>query len=111
VGHSGEAEAIKGELLFNRVLSRDGLGPMRRFRGHGEGPVELYACRLDDVVTVTIVDHGQWRTPPADPGFRGRGLDLVRGLSNQADVTRSDHGTTVTMTWLLVAGTGGAVPS
>jgi serine/threonine-protein kinase RsbW len=145
VGHSGEAEAIKGELLFNRVLSRDGLGPMRRlltgwaakeglddetaqaivlsgyevlansvehgYRDHGEGPVELYAYCLDDMVTVTIVDHGQWRPPPADPGFRGRGLDLVRGLSNRADVTRSDQGTTVTMTWLLTEGTGGAIPS
>ena len=138
MGHSGEAEAIKGELLFGEVLSREGLGPMRRlltdwttkegldadmvhavvlsgyevlansvehgYREHGKGSIELYACRTDDAVTVTVVDHGQWRTPPADPGFRGRGLALVRGLSSTAEVTRSDHGTTVTMTWRLTTG-------
>ena len=138
MGHSGEAEAVEGELLFNRVLSRDGLGPMRRlltdwatregldpdtvqavvlsgyevlansvehgYREDGHGPVELYVSRTNDLVTVTVVDHGRWRTPPADPGFRGRGLALVRGLSDHAEVTRSHHGTTVTMTWLPTAG-------
>ena len=138
MGHSGEAEAVKGELLFNEVLSRDGLGPMRRlltdwattegldadmvhavvlsgyevlansvehgYREHGHGRIELYACHTDDPVTVTVVDHGQWRTPPSDPGFRGRGLALVRGLSTNAEVTRSDHGTTVMMTWQLPTG-------
>jgi serine/threonine-protein kinase RsbW len=135
VGHSGEAEAIKGELLFNEVLSREGLGPMRRlltgwatgegldadmvhavvlsgyevlansvehgYREHGQGRIDLYASHTDDMVTVTVVDYGRWRPPPADPGFRGRGLALVRGLSSTAEVTRSDHGTTVTMTWVL----------
>jgi anti-sigma regulatory factor (Ser/Thr protein kinase) len=135
VGHSGEAEAIKGELIFSRVLSRDGLGPMRRllsawateealdsetmhaivlsgyevlansvehgYREHDGGQVELYADRTGDRVTITVVDHGHWRTPATDPVLRGRGLALVRGLSNHAELTRSDHSTTVTMTWLL----------
>lgn len=130
---SGEAEAARGELLFGSVLSREGLGPMRRllkgwatnegldpdtvqaivlsgyealansvehgYRAHGQGTVELYACHEDGVVIVTVVDHGQWRPPPADRGDRGRGLDLVRGLSTHAEVSRSDQGTTVTMTW------------
>ena len=71
------------------------------YREHGRGRIELYASHKDDMVTVTVVDYGQWRPPPADPGFRGRGLALVRGLSSAAEVTRSDHGTTVTMTWVL----------
>ncbi len=133
--HSDEAEAIKGNVLFDSVLSTDGLGPIRRlltswangqdldedtvqaivlsgyealansvehgYREQGGGHVELYASRDDDVVTITVVDHGQWRTPPEHPGFRGRGLDLVRGLSTRAEVVTSDHGTTVTMSWLL----------
>jgi serine/threonine-protein kinase RsbW len=137
VGRSSEAEAARGELLFNKVLSKDELAPMRRllidwaasesldaetahaivlsgyevlansvehgYRGHDGGWVELYADHTDDLVTVTVVDHGRWRTPATDPGFRGRGLALVRGLSTTADVTRSDHGTTVAMTWLLAA--------
>jgi serine/threonine-protein kinase RsbW len=135
VGHSREAEAMKGDLLFDEVLSREGLGPMRRllsgwateagldtdtiqavvlsgyevlansvehgYREAGHGPVELYARHENHRVTITVVDHGRWRTPLADPGFRGRGLELVRGLSDHAEVTRSDHGTTVAMTWRL----------
>jgi serine/threonine-protein kinase RsbW len=71
------------------------------YRGHVGGLVELFADRTDDLVTVTVVDHGGWRTPPVDPGFRGRGLTLVRGLTTTADIARSDHGTTVTMTWQI----------
>lgn len=133
--HSDEAEAIKGNVLYDSVLSTDGLGPIRRlltswangqgldedtvqaivlsgyealansvehgYREQSGGHVELYASRDDDVVTITVVDHGQWRTPPEHPGFRGRGLDLVRGLSTRAEVVTSDYGTTVTMSWVL----------
>lgn len=139
MGRGSEAEAIRGEMLVSRVLSRADLGPMRAlltdwataeridadtiqaivlsayevlansvehgYRGHDGGPVELYADHTGDQVTVTVVDHGRWRTPPTEPGFRGRGLTLVRGLSTTADLTRSDHGTTVAMTWLLAAAT------
>src|ERR1041384_1509374 len=69
------------------------------YHGHEGGQVELYADHTGDLVTVTVVDHGRWRTPAADPDARGRGLVLVRGLATTADITRSDHGTTVTMTW------------
>jgi anti-sigma regulatory factor (Ser/Thr protein kinase) len=91
-----EAIVLSGyEVLANSVE--------HGYRENGGGRVELYASRKDDLVTVTVVDHGQWRTPPAEPGFRGRGLALVRGLSTHAEVTRSGHGTTVTMTWHLTA--------
>lgn len=138
MSRNGEAKSsVRGDLLSNRVLSRDDLGPMRAllthwattesldtetvhaivlsgyevlansvehgYRGNGGGKVELYADHTDDLVTVTVVDHGRWRTPPTEPGLRGRGLALVRGLSTTADITRSDHGTTVAMTWLLDA--------
>ncbi|HEX6358628.1 ATP-binding protein [Actinophytocola sp.] len=65
------------------------------------GLIEVYAGHTGDEVTVTVVDHGHWRIPPADRGFRSHGLTLVRGLSTTADITPSDHGTTVTMTWLV----------
>jgi serine/threonine-protein kinase RsbW len=137
VSRGGKAEAVKGELLFGRVLSPGELGPLRTlltawtnaesldadmvnaivlsgyevlansvehgYPGHGGGPVELYADHTGDLVTVTVVDHGGWCTPPTDPGVRGRGLSLVRGLTTTADVAGSDHGTTVTMTWRVAA--------
>lgn len=64
------------------------------------GPVELHATRVGNEVTVTVTDHGSWR-PSSTSANRGRGLLLVRGLSTNTEVTTDDHGTTVTMTWLL----------
>jgi serine/threonine-protein kinase RsbW len=137
VSRGGKAEAVKGELLFNRVLPREDLGPVRRlltewtnaesldadtvyaivlsgyeilansvehgYPDHDGGPVELYVDHTGDLVTVTVVDHGGWCAPPDDPGLRGRGLTLVRGLTTTADIAGSDHGTTVTMTWRIAA--------
>jgi anti-sigma regulatory factor (Ser/Thr protein kinase) len=69
------------------------------YREDGGGPVELQADRRDDVVTIVVCDHGQWRPPPAKPRLRGRGLMLIHRLGTHADVDRSPTGTTVTMTW------------
>ena len=47
-------------------------------------------------VAVTVADEGRWRTAPADPGFRGRGLQLVRELSaGSVEVERGNGGTVV----------------
>ena len=48
---------------------------------------------------VTVEDDGTWRTPPEDPGFRGRGVQLIHGLADRARITHSPHGTTVSMCW------------
>lgn len=45
----------------------------------------------------TVSDNGRWRTPPADPGHRGHGLRLINALVDVADLTTTDHGTTVEM--------------
>jgi anti-anti-sigma factor len=44
---------------------------------------------------VTVRDTGAWRPPPADPGFRGRGLQLIGRLAIDLDVRRRAEGTTV----------------
>lgn len=71
------------------------------YREEGEGPVEVRAARIGRMVTLTVTDHGRWRTPPRDRGTRGRGLTLIRKLGSRADVAGTPHGTTVRMTWLL----------
>jgi serine/threonine-protein kinase RsbW len=71
------------------------------YRGQDGGMVELDASREGQTVTVTVTDHGSWRPPPADPGFRGRGLLLINKLGAVVDIARSARGTTVTMRWLL----------
>ena len=50
-------------------------------------------------VVVVVEDQGVWSPPGADPGFRGRGLDLMRELSDHHAVMGSELGTTVRMCW------------
>lgn len=65
----------------------------------GPGEMRLHAlasCPLltgRDVV-VTVVDQGRWR-PAADPGWRGRGLPLMRRLTHVTSVTTGHEGTVV----------------
>jgi anti-anti-sigma factor len=47
------------------------------------------------VLTLVVRDRGRWRTPPADGGFRGRGLSIVRALMHAVDVDEGADGTTV----------------
>ena len=54
---------------------------------------------LDDEgrMHVTVADTGRWLPAPDDPGGRGRGLMMMRGLVEHVDVTSGPTGTTVTM--------------
>lgn len=70
---------------------------------HGGGVIELHATIGGERLTVTVTDQGSWREPPADPGFRGRGLVLIRKLCTHSDVAATTAGTTVTMNWELDA--------
>jgi len=62
---------------------------------------DLHAVRTDDRVEVVVADSGHWRTPPADPGHRGRGLALIRRLADHVDLRHDECGTTVAMSWYL----------
>lgn len=58
-------------------------------------PVIRLHARLDvDRVQITISDHGAW-SPPGEPGYRGRGLAMMRHLATHVDVDSSPQGTTV----------------
>lgn len=67
----------------------------------GGGDAELDAECDHGEVRVVVRDHGRWRTPPQDPGWRGRGLVLIAGLAEHVDVRRAAAGTSVAMRWRL----------
>lgn len=78
------------------------------YRGTGAGTVTLRADTVgrDDPertgscaevrVRVEVSDRGHWRTPPQDPGFRGRGLTMMRACADDVVVRCGAAGTTVT---------------
>jgi anti-sigma regulatory factor (Ser/Thr protein kinase) len=66
---------------------------------HAQDPPEPFfdvAAEIDGVtVTVTVTDHGRW-LPPTASAFRGRGLAMMRTLTDTS-VTTGAGGTTVTL--------------
>ncbi|NMH99502.1 ATP-binding protein [Pseudonocardia acidicola] len=71
---------------------------------YASGPqqVDLIAARTTDGrVLVTVRDHGRWRPPPADAGFRGRGLLMIKAMAYRAEIQRGPNGTAVHMQWRL----------
>ncbi len=58
--------------------------------------VELAWAASSSTVTVTVRDDGRWRTPRHDPR-RGRGLTIMRELTDALDVHHDERGTTVTI--------------
>jgi len=61
-----------------------------------DGSVEVDLDLLPDAtVAVRVTDHGTWRPPPADPGYRGRGLVLIGELAQEVEVVAGEAGTVV----------------
>jgi len=71
------------------------------YRGQNHGRMRVEAEVRDGQVRASVVDSGSWKTPPADPGTRGRGLLLIRTVSDQVDVIGTDEGTSVEMSFRL----------
>jgi anti-sigma regulatory factor (Ser/Thr protein kinase) len=63
-----------------------------------EGSLALRARREGDGVAVAIRDcgHGDWRTPPAEPG-RGCGMGLMQALMDSVEVSWTPRGTEVVL--------------
>ena len=69
------------------------------YRGR-EGTMALYArCDADGALLVDVSDRGSWRhvDPGAQPNTRGRGLPLMRALSDRMTISWTADGTCVQM--------------
>jgi anti-sigma regulatory factor (Ser/Thr protein kinase) len=71
------------------------------YRGHPVGTTVLQAKIADGEVRARVVDSGSWKTPAADPGNSGRGLVLMRALSDSMEIDSGPNGTAVDMTFRL----------
>ncbi|MBB3086377.1 SpoIIE family protein phosphatase [Geodermatophilus sabuli] len=97
-----------GEALANAVEHAYAAAP-----GAGECSYRLDRD-LDGGIRVEVRDTGVWRPPPADRGFRGRGLDLIHALGSDVEIGRGADGVGTTVRFRVaadgVAGGRGTVP-
>jgi serine/threonine-protein kinase RsbW len=74
-------------------------------------PVMQLQARLDhDHLLITVTDHGCWRTP-SEPGYRGRGLAMMRSLTTEVYLHPTAHGTTVQLRTALHHSSNARVPA
>ena len=71
------------------------------YRGHPIGTMLLEAKIAEGEVYARITDSGSWKTPAANPGNSGRGLVLMRVISNTMELDSTPTGTTVDLTFRL----------
>jgi PAS domain S-box-containing protein len=93
---TGVPESLAADivLVVNEACSNSA---EHAYRGQQPGTMRVVAAVDDRHIHIQIADSGSWKTPPADPGTRGRGLLLMRTLSEQVDLDGTEHGTTVGM--------------
>jgi serine/threonine-protein kinase RsbW len=67
------------------------------------GTMDLRAAHdpAESALSVTVADRGRWRTAPSYPAdrSRGRGIALMKALSDRASIQTSTTGTTVRLVW------------
>ncbi|MFE3258522.1 SpoIIE family protein phosphatase [Nocardia sp. NPDC059091] len=73
------------------------------YLGGEPGRVRLSADCGVDTLTIEVSDTGVWRPLPADPGHRGRGIAMMRALTDELDIDNSGPGTRVRMSVRLMA--------
>jgi anti-anti-sigma factor len=77
-----------GEALANAVD--------HAYRDQPPGELTYLLARVGDgSVTVEVADSGSWRPPPADPGHRGRGLQMIDAVGRDVDLRHGPTGTEI----------------
>lgn len=71
------------------------------YRGVEPGSMRVRAALDGRHIQIQIADAGSWKTPPANPGTRGRGLLLMRTLSEEVDLDGTAQGTTVCLRFAI----------
>jgi anti-sigma regulatory factor (Ser/Thr protein kinase) len=69
------------------------------YRGHNVGAMLLEVNVHDGEIEARITDSGSWKIPKVNPGNSGRGLVLMRILSETMEINSSPTGTTIDITF------------
>ncbi|MCO1654608.1 SpoIIE family protein phosphatase [Pseudonocardia humida] len=83
--HVEDLQLALGEALANAVE--------HAYPDGAAGTVD-YTLQLgtDRAVRATVTDHGRWRPPPADRGYRGRGVEVIRALGRDVTIDHAGPG-------------------
>ena len=73
------------------------------YRGRKPGKVRVEGENDGARVHLRVIDSGTWKPAPADPGVRGRGLLLIRAVTDWLEMECTPTGTTVDMSFRLPA--------
>lgn len=69
------------------------------YRGVDPGLIKVEAHDNGGEIVVDVVDSGRWHTPPTHAGTRGKGLLIIRAVSDGVELDASPDGTTVRMSF------------
>ncbi|HET9875185.1 MAG TPA: SpoIIE family protein phosphatase [Mycobacterium sp.] len=81
------------------------------YPGRKRGKVRVMAEITDSRIQVRVADSGSWEAPPHHPGNRGRGLPLIRAVTERFDLDHSGAGTTANMSFRIPAGSADGQPT
>jgi anti-sigma regulatory factor (Ser/Thr protein kinase) len=73
------------------------------YQGRKPGKVRVHGDNDGARIHLKITDRGKWKPAATDPGVRGRGLLLIRAVSDWLDLQTTPKGTTVSMSFTLTA--------
>lgn len=91
VGEDEELQLALGKAVANAVE--------HAYPGETPGELSYQLDRAPDgAVQVEVHDEGTWRPPPLDPGYRGRGLDMIAAVAQDVAVDTTGPGTVVRFT-------------
>jgi PAS domain S-box-containing protein len=76
------------------------------YRGHPRGTMLLQAEVVEGEVHVRVGDSGSWKKPAVNPGNSGRGLVLMRALSDSLELDSTPVGTTIEINFRLPEAAG-----
>ena len=89
---------VEGRARFEAVaaVSEAASNAIEHAQEPSEPFVDVRADRQDDVLRLSVRDHGHWREPRFDTD-RNHGLLLIDSLMTRVDIDRANEGTTVAM--------------
>ena len=73
------------------------------YRGHSVGTMLIEVDVVGGEVQARVGDWGSWKTPAAQPRNGGRGLPLIRAISNSVELHCTAAGTTIEISFQLPA--------